>query len=182
MYGLDASIAESAVSLEGHPDNALASLYGGFVVCTQARARKIEPPSGLCGVIAVPPTRVETEAARRAMPEKVLLSDAVENIGNVAQLVLGIERGDLDLVAESLCDRIHQPARAHLYPRSMELVANASAVGALGATISGAGPAVLFWTEDWRSAEVVRALRHQAPDCLVQPVTFVASGPQARIG
>jgi homoserine kinase len=182
MYGLGASVAEHAVSLEGHPDNVLASLCGGFVVGTQAGAVNIEPPAGLGGVVAIPASKVETEAARRAMPEKVLLSDAVENIGNVAKLVLGLERGDLDLVADSLRDRIHQPRRAHLYPRSMELVAEAARFGALGATVSGAGPAVLFWTQDSRTPEVVEAVTNEAPDCVIKAVAFVAGRPQVRAG
>ncbi|MGH2885270.1 MAG: homoserine kinase, partial [Solirubrobacteraceae bacterium] len=52
---------------------------------------------------------------------------------------------DYELIAAGLGDRLHQPNRAHLYPRSAEVVAEAAAHGALGATISGAGPTVLIW-------------------------------------
>ncbi len=61
-------------------------------------------------------------------------------------LVLGLVRGDWDLVSAGLHDRLHQPRRASLYPQSMALVRRAQELGALGATISGAGPSVLFWT------------------------------------
>ena len=71
------------------------------------------------------------------------MADAVFNVGHAALLVLGLARGDLDLVARGLGDRLHQPRRAPLYPRSMELVERARELGALGATISGAGPTVL---------------------------------------
>ena len=68
-----------------------------------------------------------------------------------SRLVLGLQTADLDLVAAGLADRIHQDRRRDLYPRSMELVESAREMGALGATISGAGPTVLVWTT-WQDA------------------------------
>jgi homoserine kinase len=65
--------------------------------------------------------------------------------------VLGLRDGDLDLVSRGIGDRIHQPRRRALYPRSMDLVDEAKELGALGATISGAGPTVLVWTT-WQDA------------------------------
>ena len=75
------------------------------------------------------------------------LADAVVNTAHGALLVLGLARGDLELVARGLHDRLHQPYRAHLYPRSAALVEARRSLGALGATISGAGPSVLVWCE-----------------------------------
>jgi homoserine kinase len=83
---------------------------------------------------------VPTVEARAALPAELPLADAVHNVAAAAQLVLGIERSDLTLIARGLADRLHQPHRAHLYPRSMELLGEARGVGAIGATISGAGP------------------------------------------
>jgi homoserine kinase len=68
--------------------------------------------------------------------------------------MLGLASGDFDLVARGLRDRLHQPYRASLYPRSAALAARASQLGALGATISGAGPSVLFWVEHDRAEAV----------------------------
>src|SRR3712207_1765153 len=73
--------------------------------------------------------------------------------------MLGLERGDWDLVGRGLGDAIHQPRRAHLYPRSMDLVSRARSFGALGASISGAGPTVLVWTHYEQTGGVVEALR-----------------------
>jgi homoserine kinase len=94
---------------------------------------------------------VSTAEAREAIPDKVGTGEAVANVFNAAQLVLGLARGDLALIAGSLNDSIHQPRRRDLYPRSMELVDAADEIGALGATISGAGPTVLVWTT-WQDA------------------------------
>jgi homoserine kinase len=75
--------------------------------------------------------------------------------------MLGLARGDWDLLARGLEDRLHQPHRAHLYPRSAELVADAKDLGALGATISGAGPTVLVWSHYEQTGAVVEALRRR---------------------
>jgi homoserine kinase len=82
------------------------------------------------------------------------MTEAVFNIGRASLLVLGLARGDLDLVSRGLDDALHQPRRASLYPRSMELIERAPELGALGATISGAGPSVLVWTRSEDAAAV----------------------------
>ena len=73
------------------------------------------------------------------------LADAVFNVAHGALLTLGLARGDWDLLARGLQDRLHQQQRAQLFPRSYELALRARELGALGATISGAGPTVLVW-------------------------------------
>ena len=134
-----------ATEIEGHPDNVAAALLGGFVLCADGRAERFEVPDGLEAVLVVPHEHVRTAAARAALPEEVPLADAVFNVAHAGLLVLGLVRGDWELVARGLDDRLHQPRREHLYPRSMDLVRRARALGALGATISGAGPTVLVW-------------------------------------
>jgi homoserine kinase len=93
------------------------------------------------------------------MPAEVPMADAVFNVAHASLLVLGLARGDWDLVARGLDDRLHQPRRAHLFPRSMGLVREARALGALGATISGAGPSVLVWCHFEQTAGVFDGLR-----------------------
>jgi len=90
----------------------------------------------------------------------VPLADAVANASSAALLVLGLRSADLDLVSRGLRDSIHQDRRRSLYPRSMEIVDAASELGALGATISGAGPTVLVWTT-WQEAGNVAAALEQ---------------------
>ncbi len=144
-----------AAELEGHPDNVAAAIYGGFVICGTDGgvpiAARFDPPGGLEGVAVIPAEAVSTERAREAIPAEIPLADAVANVSAASQLVLGLQRADLDLVARGLADRIHQQRRRQLYPRSMELVDSAAEIGALGATISGAGPTVLVWTT-WQDA------------------------------
>ena len=120
-----------------------------------------------------------TQDARAALPAQVPLSDAVYNTAHGALLMLGLATGELELVARGLGDRLHQPYRAHLYPRSAELVASATALGALGASISGAGPTVLVWVERAAAAEVAGALHERAAAWAdVLAVEFVSAGAE----
>jgi len=150
-----------ATELEGHPDNVAAAIYGGFVICAAdaegaPRAARFDPPEGLEGIVVIPADQVSTRLAREAIPAEVPLADAVANVSAAALLVLGLQTADLDLVSRGTADRIHQPRRRELYPRSMEIVDAATELGALGATISGAGPTVLVWTT-WQDAGNVAA-------------------------
>jgi homoserine kinase len=151
-----------ATEIEGHPDNVAAAIYGGFVVCgsdpSGPTAARFDPPEGLEGIVVIPPDEVSTERAREAIPAAVPLADAVANVSAAAMLVLGLRSADLDLLARGLRDNIHQDRRRGLYPRSMEIVDSARELGALGATISGAGPTVLVWTTWQEAGQVAAAL------------------------
>jgi homoserine kinase len=175
MYELDAPLFDLAAELEGHPDNVAAALLGGFTICAGEPVR-FDPPAGLEGVLAIPPFEVSTASARAALPPEVPLGDAVYNVGRASLLVLGLARDDLSLIGRGLRDVLHQPRRRVLYPRSMELVEAAERLGAVGATISGAGPTVLFWCHWEQTGALVERLRAEAPDCRIQRVTFSPGG------
>jgi homoserine kinase len=163
-----AELLSRAAEIEGHPDNAAAAIHGGFVICADqgsgAVAARFDPPEGLEAVAVIPAEEVTTEQARAAMPDQVPTADAVANIGAVASLVLGLQQADLNLVARGLRDRIHQPHRRELYPRSMELLESVTEMGALGATISGAGPTLLVWSTWQDTGKVVEELERRCGD------------------
>lgn len=169
------AIFAHACEIEGHPDNVGAALFGGFVVCAPSGAPAREsapdpievslgtapassiplpamlaPPDGVEAILVIPDEEVSTEAARAAMPAELPVADAVHNVAAASHLVLGIERSDLTLIERGLSDRMHQPWRRSLYPHSLEIVDAARGLGAIGATISGAGPTVLIWSF-WQS-------------------------------
>jgi homoserine kinase len=161
LFELDADVLGIAAELEGHLDNVAAALEGGFVVCNEGRAYRFEPPMGLEAVLVVPDDAVLTEQARAALPENVSLDAAVFNVAHASMLTLGLATADWDLIAAGLQDRLHQQQRAHLYPRSAELLARARSLGALGATISGAGPTVLVWCRFDQTGPVLEALTRE---------------------
>ena len=161
LFELDVDLLACATSLEGHPDNVAASLRGGFVICADDDAFRFEPPTGLEALAVVPREPVRTSEARRALPPEVPLAQAVYNVAHGALLTLGLARGDWDLVARGLSDSLHEQRRSHLYPRSYALARRARELGALGATISGAGPTVLIWCFYEQTGAVVEALRSE---------------------
>ena len=181
IFELDADLFALGTELEGHPDNVAAALDGGFVICADDGRVSFEAPMGLEAVAVVPFEPVQTEAARAALPATVPLADAVFNVAHAATLVLGLARGDWDLIAAGLKDRLHQPARAGLYPRSAALLDRAPAIGALGATISGAGPTVLFWCQLEQTGVVLAALERETADWAhATRVTFESRGADVR--
>jgi homoserine kinase len=181
IFELDADVLTLASQLEGHPDNVAAALLGGVVLVAGGEATRFDPPAGLEAVLVVPHRTVRTAKARAALPAEVPMADAVFNVAHASLLVLGLAQGRLDLVARGLADRLHQPRRAALYPESMALVARAPELGAVGATISGAGPTVLVWSQYDATAGVVERLRAEAEGWAeVMRVPFEPQGADVR--
>ena len=166
IFELGTDLFAQATQIEGHPDNVAASLHGGFVVCAGGTVTRIEPPAGLEAIVAIPPKAppIPTSEARAALPPEVPIGEAIVSIGNAANVVLGLERGDFELLARGLRDVLHQPRRAHLYPESAALVDAAPGLGAIGATISGAGPTVLIWTDWEETGNVMARAREAVPE------------------
>ena len=177
LFELDADLLALGTELDGHPDNIAAALHGGFVVTTGGEVSRFDPPDGLEAVLVVPDEAVATRAARAALPDLVPLADAVFNVAHGALLMLGLARGDFDLIARGLDDRLHQTYRGPLYPRSSELISRAKEFGALGATLSGAGPTVLAWTTFDTTGGVVEALSAETSEwAQVKRVRFDPGG------
>jgi homoserine kinase len=101
---------------------------------------------------------VSTSESRRALPERVPLGDASFTLAEAVNLVLALERGELDELPELLQDRLHEPYRSPFVPGLPELRALVGHDGCLGATISGSGPSVLLWCR----AEAARNLADRA--------------------
>jgi len=177
LFELDADLLAHATELEGHGDNAAAALTGGFVISDGARIRRIEAPMGLEAVLVVPAEAVRTEQARAVLPQHVPIADAARNVAWASLLTLGLATGDFAAIADGLHDALHQPYRAHLFPRSAAMLARAPEFGALGATVSGAGPAILVWCRYEHTGTVVEALSREAAGwATVRRVTFESQG------
>jgi homoserine kinase len=128
-----------------HPDNVAPSLVGGFVL-----ARGIEPPDivrlpvpqGLACAVLHPAIEIETRAARAILPATIPLADAVRQWANVGALVAALHAGDLDLLGRAMIDHVVERHRAHLVPGFAAIRQAAVDAGAIGANLSGAGPAM----------------------------------------
>lgn len=150
LTGADLSLDELlalGTEMEGHPDNIAPALLGGITVAVyeqgQVFCHSFHPPETLHVALAVPDFHVVTEAARRLVPERVSLQDAVHNLGRSSLLVASVASGRWDLLRVAMRDRLHQPYRQVLVPGMEEAFRAAEDSGAAGVALSGSGPAVL---------------------------------------
>ncbi len=153
-----AELLRLAAGIEGHPDNAAAALFGGFVVVAVVGERmetiRFDVPRDLRAVVFIPELRLSTAAMRDVLPASVPLADAVANLGRVALGVAGLATRRADLLGVLTVDRLHEPYRAAAYPQLPRLVEAARGAGALGACLSGAGSSVIAFTD--RVATIAR--------------------------
>ncbi|MES2306616.1 MAG: homoserine kinase [Gemmatimonadota bacterium] len=157
-----ALVAESTVAGR-HADNLAPSLLGGLVL-----VRSLEPmdfirvplPSQLRVVLAHPDQRLRTRDARAVLPADVSRATALQQAANIAAMVMGAALGDLAMLGRALDDKIAEPARAPLLPGFLAAKAAALAAGALGCSISGAGPTAFALVDGERiGAAVASAMR-----------------------
>ncbi|MEK6832295.1 MAG: homoserine kinase, partial [Thermoproteota archaeon] len=143
---------EKASAGSVHYDNVAASVLGGFVIVrtNPLSVIKIEPPMNLRMCIAVPKLKVpkkKTKVSRGVIPKKVRLIDSIANLSNAAAIVAGFMKKDPKLIGDSIKDVIVEPARQHMIPGFAKVKENALKAGALGVTISGAGPSVIAFSK-----------------------------------
>lgn len=159
---LAAALDAEAVVSGRHPDNVAPSLLGGAVLVLSVdplRVARVPVHASLRLVLATPSYAVETAAARAVLPASVPRAVAVSQAARLGGLLLGLERGDRDLVRASLTDAIAEPARAALHPGYAEARVAAEAAGALGVVVSGSGPTVVALAPEGTTAAVEDALR-----------------------
>lgn len=140
------ALEAEAVVAGRHPDNAAPSLLGGAVVVLGVeplRYVRVAVHPSLRLVFAIPAYGVETSRARAVLPGSVPRADAVGQASALAGLVLGLERGDGELLRHAMVDRVAEPARIPLYPGYAAAREAALAAGAHGVAVSGAGPTLL---------------------------------------
>jgi homoserine kinase len=162
---LEACVAAEAIVAGRHADNVAPSLFGGAVL-----VRSLEPLDLVClpmlpelrVVLAHPDQRLGTREARAVLPRSVPLDVALAQAAQVAGIVAAFAVGDYALLGRSLDDRIAEPARAALLPGFPEAKAAALAAGALGASISGAGPTAFALTRGDDAARAVAAAMEAA--------------------
>ena len=135
-----------------HYDNVAASVLGGFVIVktNPLDVIRIEPPTNLRMCIAVPTINVpkkKTKVSRSVIPKKIKLSDSILNLSNAAAIVAGFMKKDPEIIGNSIKDVIVEPARQHMIPGFSKVKENAIKAGALGVTISGAGPSVIAFSK-----------------------------------
>jgi homoserine kinase len=160
-------VLRTAVDMEGHPDNVVPALRGGAQVSVRdaqgnVLSCPIEIRAPLRAALYIPDQELATSAARAVLPSQVSLADAVHNLGRAALLVAALSEGRMELLAEAMDDRLHQPARAGLLPWLPALLAAARKGGARGAALSGAGTTICALCTTDTAREVARSMMDTA--------------------
>jgi len=146
---LPCAIAESKVSGGVFLDNIGASLMGGVVI-THPSAKTVLPLGYIPNVmivVATPDYRLLTKKARKILPKKIGLEQAVSNMSYACTLVAAISRRDAKMFGCAIQDGMIEPVRAGLIPGFGEVKKAALRRGALGCSISGAGASVFAVTD-----------------------------------
>jgi homoserine kinase len=154
-YAMEGEIIASGAA---HIDNIAPCLYGGLVLTVgidNPRVKQIPVPRGLRCVLVHPHMYLGTREARAILNSNVSRSDFVWQSANLAGFISGCYSNDLDMIRESFNDVIIEPQRHSLIPGFKDVQRAAMSAGALGCSISGAGPAVFAWSA-MQHAEAVR--------------------------
>lgn len=150
-------ILQFATDIEGHPDNVAPAIFGGFTVNAVTNGRvdcfSFLPRFRMKFVVAVPNFPLSTRMARKVLPTEVPMKDAIFNIGRASMLVAALTRGNERYLRLGLDDALHQPYRAELIPGMYDVFKAARRAGAVGATLSGAGPCLIAYVLERRHAE-----------------------------
>lgn len=141
-----------ATELEGHADNLAPALFGGFQVVVRGRGKlsrvAVPLPPGLKAVLLVPELRMPTQKSRKLLPPSLSRADAVANASRVALLVGALSQARFDLLDEATKDRLHQPARAKLFPAMYGIFDAARTAGAHCVYLSGGGSTICALCSD----------------------------------
>ena len=185
-----AGIGEKGSAGTIHYDNVAASLLGGFVVVKTKPfdVIRLDAPKDLILCLAIPKIKVpakKTKISRSVIPKTVKISDLAVNLSNAAGIVSGFLIKDTNLIGRSVQDVIVEPARKHLIPGFTKVKSNALKAGALGVTISGAGPSIIAFTKKSDNLKKIAksmkdGFRSAKIECDIV-ICKVSNGPKIRV-
>ena len=141
-----------------HADNIAPSMMGGIVLIRDNNSldvNKVYVPKGIYITIILPSVSLLTKDSRSVLKNEVLMPDFIKQSGNLASFILGLQNSDFNLIQRSLDDILIEPQRAHLIPQFYPLKEMALEEGALGFSISGAGPSMFAFCNNSLIAEQI---------------------------
>jgi homoserine kinase len=149
-----------------HADNIAPCILGGVSLIRSIHPLDIIsiPSPDLYVTVVHPLIEVRTSDARQILRQQVLLKDAIRQWGNIAGLVTGFLKNDLDLIGRSLEDVIIEPVRSILIPGFDEVKTKCREAGALGGGISGSGPSIFMLCKEQKTAKEVETVMKEVYD------------------
>ena len=168
-----------ATELEGHPDNAAASIHGGLTVTAGGRVVRLPHLPDLQVVVWIPDHETSTTSSRHALPDTVAFDDAVHNVARSSLFVAAYAMGDVEALTDACADRLHQDRRLAAAPDSAAALKQALEAGAVAAWLSGSGPTIAALVRSADAAAVSRGLPASGHSKVLLPASF---GVQVRAG
>jgi homoserine kinase len=177
--------AEEYVSGAFFVDNTASSLLGGIILTKSRDPLEIlnftEIPDNLRIVLASPNYIVLTKQARAVLPQEVKFNDFIHNMANSCSIIAALYRRDTNLFGRAVDDVIVEKARAHLIPGFHDVKKAALTNGALGASISGAGPTIFAVCDDYEDSNNVgeamkKAFKKNGLKCTIRISTVNKEG------
>jgi len=164
LYLSREEILQMAFSLEGHLDNIVPALIGGFTISYkdnngQIRWVKLDVPHDLRAVVGIPPFTLSTEEMRKVLPKQVSLQDAVDNLSKSALLVNALQQSKWELIPEAMQDRLHQPFRMPFIKGAKNIFSEVQKSGIAGVALSGSGPTIISLVKDGVENEIIKIMR-----------------------
>lgn len=156
----DDDLLAIVAAMDGHPDNAAAAVHGGLVLVDGLHHVRLEAAPDLVFLAAIPDAPLRTDEARAVLPATVDRPVVVRSLARLGFLLLGLQRGDPELLARARGDELHEGPRRGLSPVTGDLIAAALGAGAWHASWSGAGPTVLAVAAESSATAVVSALEN----------------------
>lgn len=141
-----------------HADNVAPSLLGGIIMIRDNQSldvHRLPVPKGLYATVIYPHIEILTKTARDILSKNVSLSNCTRQSGNFGGLIVGLYNSDFDLIRRSLNDVLIEPQRSQLIPHFYNVKNAALESGALGCSISGAGPSLFALSQNSLIAEQV---------------------------
>ena len=169
---------EAVASGSLHVDNISPSLFGGLVLTVgidHPRVKQIPVPPDVRAVIVHPHMFLSTRQARAILKRTVDLSDFVWQTANLAGFISGCYTNDLDMIRASLEDVVIEPQRQALIPGFQEVRRASLQAGALGCSISGAGPTMFAWSPSANAPAVLEAMTHEFARRSIQLDTWITA-------
>lgn len=175
--------AAYAAQIEGHPDNAVPSTFGGLVAAIteidgtvqKVRITRLRLSNRLSFVYAAPQAILSTKAARRALPEQLPHSTAARSIARTVALIQGLADGDAELLRIGFSDELHVPYRLPMIAGGEDVLRAALGAGAYAATISGSGSGMIAVCARGAEAGVLAQMRAAFEHATAAPaIGFVA--------
>ncbi len=143
-------LMDMAADMEGHPDNVVPAVVGGLTASMISGGKvyyhRLDPGSDLKIVVAVPDFDLPTKTARAVLPEQISRTDFIDGIQKTSFLLMGLIIRDYSNIKMALEKILFQEIRSTFIPGYSKIVEKACEAGALGVTLSGAGPSLAAFT------------------------------------